>query len=122
MIQIYCLVDPRNNRPFYVGATKVLLKNRLSGHISNALSFHPNEYTDRFPTKNKHAIVLSLLNENKRPLIKWLYTCDIYSVDFYERFFYNVLTAQGFTLLNCYLSFDYTKYKKIPHYNFFQNT
>ena len=36
MVTIYVLVDPRNNLPFYVGATQGLLKDRLGLHITYA--------------------------------------------------------------------------------------
>lgn len=122
MIKIYCLVDPRNNKPFYVGATKTLLKNRLSGHISAAFSFNENIYTAKFSASKKHYLIKELINSGIRPNIHQLYTCDIYSVDYYEQFFHELLVSQGFELFNSYLSFDYTKYKKIPAYNFSTNT
>lgn len=122
MIQIYCLVDPRNDKPFYIGATKVLLKHRLSGHISDALSSHQNKYTARFKADKKHALIKDLLRQDIRPRIDHLYTCTIHSVDYYELFFYQLISGQGFELFNSYLSFDYPKYRKIPYYNFSENT
>lgn len=35
---IYALVNPFTKEPFYVGATKVKIKNRLLGHLSEARS------------------------------------------------------------------------------------
>ena len=35
-ILIYCLVDPSNNHPFYVGATYLSLEKRLYQHIYDA--------------------------------------------------------------------------------------
>lgn len=36
MVTIYCLINPFNNEPFYVGSTKCIrLKSRLSGHNTN---------------------------------------------------------------------------------------
>lgn len=111
MIKIYCLVDPRNNRPFYVGATKVLLKERLSGHISDTTSY--TYVLKNCPDKRhgkKHDIVMAILESNQRPRIDLLYCCDIHCAEFYERFFFEALTYQGFQIVNYQRNINYNKY------------
>lgn len=34
-VQVYCLINPINDSPFYVGATQSELKHRLSSHIGD---------------------------------------------------------------------------------------
>lgn len=112
MIQIYCLVDPRNNKPFYVGATKVLLKERLSGHISDttSYSFVLKNCPDKHHGK-KHDIILDILECSSKPRIDLIYCCDIHSAEFYEQFFFHMLLAQGFQIVNYQRKIRYDKYK-----------
>lgn len=101
MIQIYCLINPHNNRPFYVGATKLDLSNRLSVHITESKSILPI-YWNR-----KHYLMNYLISTNKRPRIRLLYTCSLIEVDYYEEFFYKMFISQGFRLLQSN-SFNYS--------------
>jgi len=122
MITIYCLVDPRTNSPFYIGATKVKLKNRLSAHIHEAAVFRTNNYAMPFTAYKKHFLIQELTKLNIKPKIEWLYTCTINNVDHYEPFFYNVLISQGFELFNFPHNFNYSKYKKVSYYNYNKNS
>lgn len=121
MIQIYCLVDPRTKCPFYVGATVVRLKNRLSAHIHEAVNFRPNKYGMQYTTHKKHSLILELNKIGIKPIIDLLYTCTIHSVDYYEQFFNQMLINQGFELFNVTHHFNYSKYKKIPWYKLDKN-
>jgi hypothetical protein len=58
MIKIYGLLNPIDNKYFYVGATGQPLKKRLTGHTSS---------TDK--NEKKVAIVKSILEKGLRPLI-----------------------------------------------------
>lgn len=121
MIQIYCLVDPRNKRPFYVGATVVPLKNRLSAHIHEAINFRTNKYAIKYTSYKKHQLIMDLNKAGLKPIIDPLYICDINSVDHYEPFFHQILTNHGFDLFNMPYNFNYSKYKKIPWYKLDKN-
>lgn len=121
MIQIYCLVDPRNKHPFYVGATVVPLKNRLSAHIHEAVNFRTNKYAMQYTTHKKHYLIAELNAVGLKPIIDLLYTCDIFSVDHYEPFFYQLLVNHGFELFNMAHNFNYSKYKKVPWYKLDKN-
>lgn len=103
-INIYCLVDPRNNLPFYVGATKQSINIRLSGHINEVKTYLPNFWSV------KQKFMHQLLSEGKRPKTRLLLKVDIYEVDFYEKFFYDVFIKQGFTLLQLSHRFYYTSF------------
>lgn len=93
MITIYCLVNPITNRPFYVGATKSNLSARLSAHINESKAILPI-YWNR-----KNYLINYIISLNKRPIITPLHKCALFEVDHYEQLFYNVLTQQGFKLL-----------------------
>ncbi len=121
MIQIYCLVDPRNNKPFYVGATKVLLKNRLSAHIHEAINFRTNKYAIHYTSYKKHFLIKELVEANLKPRIDLLYLTPLLAVEHYERFFHNMLVAQGFELFNWTHQFNYLKYTKVDYYQFDKN-
>ncbi len=121
MIQIYCLADPRNKRPFYVGATIVPLKNRLSAHIHEAMNFRTNQHAIKYTAHKKHFLIVELNKVGMKPIIDLLYICDIYSVDYYEPFFYQILVNHGFELFNMAYNFNYSKYKKVPWYKLNRN-
>lgn len=110
MISIYCLVDPRNNRPFYVGATKVLLKNRLSGHIHDAAVFQTTQFAKPFTNHKKHLLIKELISQSLKPRIDLLYTCSFATTNYYEYFFFSLLTAQGFEIFNRSHSFNYQQH------------
>lgn len=123
MIKIYCLVDPRNNLPFYVGATKIPLKSRLSGHIHEARVFRPNKYIQYYPlTYYKHILINEIISCGIRPRIDLLYISSLIAVEHYEQFFYTMLKNQGFKLFNLESQFNYLKYTKVDYYQFNQNT
>lgn len=104
-INIYCLIDPSNDAPFYVGATKYEINKRLKEHLRETLykvhCFSPKELKIR-----------EILGYGAKPLIKLLYVCSLYDVNFYEPFFYNMLINQNFTLLQHVNSFGYHHKKK----------
>lgn len=101
MIQIYCLVNPHTKRPFYVGATKYPLNNRLSVHINESKSLLP------LYRNTKHHLINYILSTNKKPQINLLHKCSLIEVDHYEEFFYNTLIKQGFKMLQA-PSFSYS--------------
>jgi hypothetical protein len=116
-MQVYCLVDPRNNKPFYVGATKILLKNRLSAHIHDASTFVINKYVPQ-TSRKKHYLISELIQSNLRPRIDLLYLSPLSAIEYYEAFFYKMLINQGFELFNSPSHFNYLKYTKISYYQY----
>ena len=108
MIYIYCLVNPVNSIPFYVGATKVSINTRLSYHIHESKHILP-QYRDK-----KHTFISNLLSTGIRPTARLLYITTLYGAEYYELFFYNMLIKYGFTLLQTEPS-GYTK-KLISEY------
>src|SRR5579872_1866438 len=104
MVSIYCLIDPRNDKPFYVGATEKP-KTRLSGHITRAKStlefaidIKNTNGLKYFPQSRKTLIICDILDSGTRPKLVILYECSPYCVQFYETFFYLALSSQGFDL------------------------
>lgn len=105
MYKIYCLVDPRDNKPFYVGATKRKLNLRLTGHIQDIRCFRPDDMSA------KKILITSILKEGLRPIIRLLVETEKDYVDTYERMFYDILTKQGFNLLQSANKFNYQQQK-----------
>lgn len=101
MIQIYCLFDPRNGRPFYVGATSYSLNIRLANHI-NERNVYSREHWSR-----KMTFIDGMMCAGIRPQVRLLFISDIDTVDHYERFFHALFVEQGYTLLQKPHAFSY---------------
>lgn len=119
-IKIYCLVNPVNEYPFYVGATNGNLNVRLSAHLSEVAG-------DLFyywfsPPGLKHYVLREFIDRGIKPTIVLLHTCTIHDVDYYERFFYNLLISQGFLLTNDTTRFYYKNQKQLKINNNHFNT
>lgn len=113
MIHIYCLIDPRNNKPFYVGATKMPLKNRLSAHIHTANSYRHNKYSIMYTNScKKNNTIKDIISFSQRPKIELLKHCTNAEAEYYEYFFFKALVNQGFDILNTPSLFNYLKYIK----------
>lgn len=93
MIKIYCLVDPRTNSPFYVGATMNKVKARLCSHISELSGYPPENWS------KKMQFVCEIIRSGEKPVAKTLAVVFLKDVDYYESFFYNLLIELGFKLL-----------------------
>jgi hypothetical protein len=93
MINIYCLIDPRNKQPFYVGATNGSIYVRLSGHITECKTYLPRYWS------SKQHYMNDILIAGLKPKTRLLHTCSIHEAEHYELFFYNLLLSQGFKLL-----------------------
>lgn len=111
MVRIYCLVDPRNNKPFYIGATISKLSIRLSQHIREAKQYvkHP-PFISNTIGGNKHRLIVEIVNNNHKLNINEVMFTEKCNADHYERFFYLMFKAQGFELLQheCYLNYQKT--------------
>lgn len=100
MINIYCLVNSVDNKPFYVGATKLKIENRLRSHVWETKSLFS-------PTNQKQLFIKKLLSEGHKPIIHLLQIVTINDVNHYEEFFYIMLKRQGFNLLQLPSAFSY---------------
>lgn len=103
MINVYCLIDPRDRKPFYVGVTVSKINIRLAGHISEIKTYPPCNYS------TKMAFIADIINSGKKPQTRLLITASIHDVDHYEYFFYKMFTHQGFNLIQKPTAFSYSK-------------
>ena len=122
MIKIYCLVDPRNNKPFYIGATRLSLSTRVSGHVHIA-----RQYMTHMPFRHntlsarKHSIIYGLWKAGKRPKIIQLALIHKEAANHYEQFFYLTLRGQGYTLYQLSSAFNYLEQTRPPRYSSYYN-
>lgn len=105
--KIYCLIDPRSQKVFYVGATKLSLSHRLSGHVSDSNLLRGGSTFNR-----RCDFIQEILKEGGRPVIKLLKTVLLDSVDHYESFYYRKFTRLGNDLLQCADKFNYSVIKR----------
>lgn len=103
MYNIYCMIHPDTKRPFYVGATKTSIYNRLSWHMRDARRGDSKWWNE------KDRFIAHILHYNKTPKARLLKIVSLNEVDFYEEFFYRLLKQQGFTLLQKESGFLYKK-------------
>jgi hypothetical protein len=101
MVHIYCLIDPRTNKPFYVGATSGKLNIRLSSHLSDCRLTPVDRHN------NKMKLIRNILDSGKRPKIRLLQSVTLHEADHYEKFFFTLLRQQGFELLQQDYAFSY---------------
>jgi hypothetical protein len=112
MIKIYCLVDPFTEIPFYVGATKLPLKQRLKQHIQLSLKYKEwmnctHNELKHFPLQRRSVFINLLLNSNREPNIIELFQCSALAANYYEKFFYCFLQKSGFYLHQDNMRFNY---------------
>jgi hypothetical protein len=99
MIKIYCLVDPRDNTPFYVGATKQKLRKRLF--------YHMTKYNIHWAYKPRKEKLISILNEHLLPIIAPIILTEAINADTMERLAYQYLKSLGYNLLQAEYRFTY---------------
>lgn len=105
-VKIYCLIDPRTDKPFYVGSTKMKLNHRLNMHCAS-LWYYPGKKV----VAKRHAFITKMKKAGFRPIIKLLREVDFNKVDWNERYFYNKYLKSGFKLLQS-CQFEYQKNKQ----------
>lgn len=108
MIKIYCLADPRNDKPFYVGATNGKLSVRLSSHITTAFDYvmHPPFMNNTISAK-KHRLIFDIITNGFRPLIIELQTIDRLQANHFEEFYYRMFMGRGFEMYQVEHGFKY---------------
>jgi hypothetical protein len=104
MVKIYCLIDPRTNAPFYVGATVKELRLRLNSHIAEATIWQPNFTGIK---AKKQEFIRDIINSGNRPLIKYMLIVNRDKAAFFELCYYNFLTKIGFQLFQDQRRFIY---------------
>jgi len=114
MVKIYCLIDPRTDLPFYVGATKSNLRVRLNSHIAEATIWQPN-FTGVLASKK--AFINDILSDGLRPIIKYLILVNTEKAANFELLFYNYFTSIGLQLFQdksrfIYNSINATSFQK----------
>lgn len=100
-VKIYCLVDPRTERPFYVGATSRELKYRLNEHIKEEL--------DRGIRGKKAELIKQILTAGYLPQIKLIKEVKYDDVDKCEAFYIKKFIRNGFELFQIH---DRCTYKR----------
>jgi len=104
---IYALNDPNTHEVKYIGKTNNL-KKRLQSHLSN------NQLSS---ATRKNNWIISLLRDNKIPIIELLDEVPENEIDFYEIFYISLFRSWGFNLLNGTIGgdgFDWTGRKHDP--------
>ena len=101
--KIYSLNDPRNGHPFYVGATKKLLRIRLSEHITT-----PCGKTGSL--RDKKTLIDEIIKSGSKPTINLLRECTLDEVNKWERKYAFAYQNAGFEMLQQ----DRFNYKKDP--------
>lgn len=65
---IYVLINPFNNKVFYVGSTKITLEQTLARHMSTR--------GERGVNAAKRAVIKKIVNRGRKPIIKCVQKCD----------------------------------------------
>ena len=111
MVNIYCLIDPRNEKPFYVGATRLLPTLRLSCHLSSAKRYAKKLSRDKSETISgkKHELIHQIVSANLLPIIKVLEIANEDIAGAAESKHYFKLIQSGYDLLQAPKQLVYTK-------------
>ncbi len=70
----------------------------------------PNTYL--YKQSEKMKFISDIMAAGFKPRIRLLFVATLHNVDYYERFFYNLLTSHGYELLQLKHAFDYAKKEK----------
>lgn len=106
--KIYCLIDPRDNHPFYVGATRRLLEQRLASHITQLdRKSKKNSLTDQRKERIK-----AILDIGKLPIISMIEEANERDAGYLEETHFYRLFKEGYTLLQSASHFTYS----LSHY------
>lgn len=95
-VAIYCLIDPRNEKPFYVGATIDPLT-RLAGHRSDSTWMKCID--KRSVTYRKGRRIKAIIKSGKKLVLKILKWVSINTAFKWEMEFYVKLSKEGNKLL-----------------------
>lgn len=105
MVRIYILVDPRNNTPFYVGASRASIYYLTIRHMSD-LYFTKKPLPDDIVRLRKN-ILFEIRKAKMEVTILTLELCNKEEANKRERFYYDRLTELGYQLFNDKTKFHY---------------
>lgn len=103
-ITIYKLIDPRDNRIFYIGATKLPLKTRLTQHIYQARVYDRNGCC-----LDRMRLISAIVDSVGSPLIESIKVVDYSDAHKYEVKYYMYYKKRGHNLLQSSDSFSYNR-------------
>lgn len=109
-MKIYALIDPSSSKAFYVGSTSRPLKDRLSGHISEAITAYSPCKSDSIMYKRK-LFITAIINAGLRPTILLLKETDLENVDLDEEYFYKFYLKKGHDLIQSPYRFRRSKHR-----------
>lgn len=94
-IYIYCLVDPRNHKPFYVGATSDL-KSRMAAHRKSTPG---NRINENCITNRRAKKIVSILNSGHEIQVVVLKICVPRRAAKWEVYYYSLFADRGEKLI-----------------------
>lgn len=100
--KIYCLKDPRNKKPFYVGSTEKSLNIRLAGHAVKT-----NRNSAGSISHKRFLLIQEIISEGYNIIIEVLDTVPFDRVDEVESGYYNTLKNEGNEMLQSEKHFTY---------------
>ena len=90
-MNIYALINPFTNEPFYVGSTHSPIRYRLLTHIQQAKCFRKTIRV-RQHSIDKNNLIMQIINANEYVGIMLLYKCNDEDAVYYEKYFYDLFT------------------------------
>lgn len=103
MVAIYVLRDT-SGTPFYIGATKDKLRERLNQHIHDKVRGGDRDGL----TKKRKEVISRILNNGGAIEISILAIVESFRANESERHYYNLLTTAGYSLLQHPSAFTYS--------------
>lgn len=115
-IRIYTIVDPLTGDPFYVGATKYMVKYRAKGHISDAV----NNVCLTGTKAELRRKIRSIISKHMKPVFIELFSVDATEAGDAEEAVHILFSLAGFRLMQCgneysfYTNNNLAKYRVMP--------
>lgn len=94
--KVYCLVDPRTDKPFYIGTTYRKLSERLHGHIADSKITVYKKGTILF---ERCTFIRDMINEGFKPVPKLLFIANMTTANLLEGYVYRYFTKLGYNLI-----------------------
>lgn len=105
---IYALINPLNSEPFYVGATRLKIRDRLMAHVylsrQDMYWAKPESISIIY---HRHLLIRNIELSGLSPYIILLNQCNAESVDEMEHFYYNKMIEYGAVLIQSLYRFVY---------------
>lgn len=94
--KIYCLIESRTWKPFYVGATTGTLRDRLWNHLTKAKS--KQEYK-KGKLIERSEFIRGLINEGHNIQIALIKEVPFKDCNRWEEYYYNDMISKGYDLI-----------------------